>query len=99
MSVEYFLNFHEGDQGRLLLPRKCGVSIACYDSAEVHQLIVSSIEESLYALALDARKSACELQSLLDGVIPLEMSDRPETMDLARTVAVSAVTSSGSTSS
>jgi len=39
-------------------------------------------------IALDARKAACELQSLPAGAVPLEMTDQPETMELARTVAV-----------
>ena len=39
-------------------------------------------------VALDARKAACEVQSLPEGAVPLEMSDQAETMELARTVAV-----------
>lgn len=103
MTGDHLLDFHQNQQGTLLLPEKCGVSVACYDSKEVQQAIILSIEELLYALALsgmdlraldgitvalDARKTACELQSLPDGAVPLEMSDQPETMELARTVAV-----------
>jgi hypothetical protein len=103
MSGVYFLDFHQNTQGTLLLPPKCKVSVDCYDSNEVQRAVVSALEESLYALALlavdlraldgitvalDARKAACELQYLPDGAIPLEMSDQPETMELARTVAV-----------
>jgi hypothetical protein len=103
MSGNYSLEFHQNEEGTLLLPPKCGVSINCYDSSEIQQCIVSSIEQSLYALALsgmdlrsldgvtialDARKAACELQSLPAGAVPLEMSDQHETMELARTVAV-----------
>jgi hypothetical protein len=102
MSGIYFLNFHH-KEGRLLLPTECSVSINCYDSSELQDAISTSIEQSLYALALsgmdlraldgvtvasDARKAACELQSLPDGAVPLEMTDQPETMELARTVAV-----------
>ena len=73
------------------------------NSTELRDAVAASIEQSLYALALsgtdlraldgvtvssDARKAACELQSLPDGAVPLEMSDQPETMELARTVAV-----------
>jgi hypothetical protein len=102
MSGNYSLEFHQDQEGTLLLPHKCGVSIGCYDSAELQQSIVSSIEQLLYALALsgidlrsldgvtvalDARKAACELQSFPAGAVPLEMS-QPETMELARTVAV-----------
>ena len=103
MSGVYFLDFHQNKQGTLLLPPKCKVSVGCYDSNEVQRAVVSALGESLYALALlavdlraldgitvalDARKAACELQYLPDGAIPLEMSDQPETMELARTVAV-----------
>jgi len=103
MCGNYLLNFHQHEEGRLLLPSKCGVSITCYDSKELRDAIAGSIEQSLYALALvgmdlraldgvtvasDARKAACDLQSLPDGAVPLEMTDQPETMELARTVAV-----------
>jgi len=79
------------------------VFITCYDSDELRDAIASSIEQSLYALALsgmdlraldgvtvasDTRKAACELQDLPTGAIPLEMTDQPESMELARTVAV-----------
>jgi len=103
MGSNYFLNFHQNEEGRLLLPSQCGVSISCYDSKELRDAIAISIEQALYALALsgmdlraldgvtvasDARKAACDLQSLPDGAVPLEMTDQPETMELARTVAV-----------
>jgi hypothetical protein len=103
MGCNYLLHFHQDEEGTLLLPLKCPVSIDCYDSTELRDAVAASIEQSLYALALsgtdlraldgvtvasDARKAACELQSLPDGAVPLEMSDQPETMELARTVAV-----------
>ena len=103
MSGNYSLNFHQNEEGRLLLPNKCGVSISCYESTELREAVLASIKESLYALALsgmdlraldgvtialDVRKAACELQTLPDGAVPLEMSDQPETTELARTVAV-----------
>ena len=103
MGGNYLLDFHQNEEGRLLLPPTCGVSISCYDSKEMRDAIATSIEQSLYALALsgmdlrafdgvtvatDARKAACELQDLPPGSVPLEMSDQPETMELARTVAV-----------
>ncbi len=103
MSGDYVLDFHQNEEGTLPLPKKCGVSVSCYEAGEIQQAIVSSIEELLYALALsgmdlraldgvtvalDTRKAACELQNLPEGIVPLEMADQPETMDLARTVAV-----------
>ena len=103
MTGDHVLDFHQNAEGTLLLPHQCRVSISCYDSKEVEQGIASFIEESLYALALtgmdlraldgvtvalDARHTACQSQNLPDGIVPLEMSDQPETMELARTVAV-----------
>jgi hypothetical protein len=103
MGGVYFLDFHQSKQGALLLPPRCKVSVGCYDSNEVRLAVVSALEQSLYALALlavdlraldgitlalDTKKAACELQDLPDGAVPLEMSDQPATMELARTVAV-----------
>lgn len=103
MGRHYFLNFDQNEEGTLLLPHECVVSIDCYDSTELRDAIAASVEQSLYALALsgadlraldgvtvasDARKAACELQSLPDGAVPLEMTGQPETIELARTVAV-----------
>ena len=103
MTGEYLLDFHHDDQGTLLLPAKCSVSVDCYDSDEVQRAVVSSIQECLYALALagmdlraldgisvalDTRLAACALQELPEGAVPLEMTDQPETFELARTVAV-----------
>ena len=97
------LQFHQNDEGTLLLPQRCNVSIGCGDSAEVQRLIANSIEQSLYALALsgmdlrsldgvtvalDTRNAVCSLQHLPNGVIPLEMSDQPGVTELARTVAL-----------
>jgi hypothetical protein len=98
MGCNYLLNFHQNEEGTLLLPLKCPVSIDCYDSTELRDAVAVSIEQSLYALALsgtdlraldgvtvasDTRKAACELQSLPDGAVPLEMSDQPEEQALA----------------
>ena len=103
MSGDYSVKFHREEEGTLLLPEQCPIYISCPDSKEVQLALVRTIEESLYALAmsgmdlraldgvtvaLDARKAACDLQSLPDGIVPLEMTDQPETMELARTVAV-----------
>jgi hypothetical protein len=103
MTGNYFLDFHRDNDGTLLLPEKCAVTITCYDSADVQQSIASAVEQYLYELALsgmdlrvldgvtvtlDARQAACDLQSLPDGAVPLERGDQPDTMELARTVAV-----------
>jgi hypothetical protein len=85
MGCDHILIFHSDEEGRLLLPAKCCVSISCYDSTELRDAIATSIEQSLYALALsgmdlryldgvtvasDARDAACELQSLPVGAVP-----------------------------
>ena len=103
MSGNYSLRFHREKDGTLLLPEQCSLSVSLPHSEDVQEAIVRTIEESLYALAvsgmdlraldgvtvaLDARKAACNLQALPTGVVPLEMTDQPETMELARTVAV-----------
>lgn len=103
MSGNHILEFHQDKEGALLLPKRCSVSVTCDLTKEVQRSIVSMIEESLYALALsgmnlraldgvtvalDARTAACKLQHIPDGMLPLEMTDHPEAMELARTVAV-----------
>jgi hypothetical protein len=103
MSVGQLPDFHQGEEGRLLLPSGCEVSITCFESAEMQRLITSFIEESLYALALagmdlraldgvtvafDARKAAREIRYVPDGAVPLERNDQAETMEIGETVAV-----------
>ena len=63
MGCNYLLNFHQNEEGTLLLPLKCLVSIDCYDSTELRDAVAVSIEQSLYALAL----SGTDLRAL-DGV-------------------------------
>ena len=58
MGGNYFLDFHQNEEGRLLLPPKCGVSISCSDSKELQDAIATSIEQSLYALALSGMDPA-----------------------------------------
>ena len=104
MSGNYLLTFHRDNERTLLLPEQCSVSISCPQSRDVQKALIKTIQEPIYALAisgmdprsldgvtvaLDARIAACNLQALPDGVIPLEMTDLPETtMDLARTIVV-----------
>jgi hypothetical protein len=103
MSGNYSLNFHREKDGTLSLPEQCSVFITYPHPKELQQALVRTIEESIYALAvsgmdlrsldgvtvaLDARKAACDLQALPEGIVPLEMTDQPEAMELARTVAV-----------
>ncbi len=103
MSEPSELIFDSDGDKKLLLPIACSISVSCFESQEVQQAVAATTKEVIYDLALDGmnllaldgvtvaldtRKAACELQSLPDGAVPLEMSDQPETMELARTVAV-----------
>ena len=103
MSGNYSLKFHREEHGTLSLPEQCSVFISYPHPKDLQQALVRTIEESIYALAvsgmdlrsldgvtiaLDARKASCDLQALPEGIVPLEMTDQPETMELARTVAV-----------
>ncbi len=103
MSEPAQLIFDSGGDKTLLLPKACSISVSCFESQDVRQAIAATTKDLIYDLALngmnllaldgvtvalDTRKAACEMQTLPDGAVPLEMSDQPETMELARTVAV-----------
>jgi hypothetical protein len=97
------LVFHWDGEGTLLLPRQCSLAVSCYDDQEICEAVTATMEQILYALALvgmdlrsldgitmsrDCRADATALQRMPEGQIPLEMSNQPDTMELARTVAV-----------
>lgn len=103
MSEPRQLVFHPDGEGRLLLPSQCRFTVSCYDDQEVGEAVIAAMEQILYALALvgmdlraldgitmsrDCRTDAMALQRMPDGQVPLEMSDQPDTMEMARTVAV-----------
>jgi hypothetical protein len=97
------LHFRPDKEGRLLLPERCIITTSCYETHEEREVITAEMEQILYALALvgmdlraldgitlsrDCRADATALQKMPEGQIPLEMSDQPDTMEMARTVAV-----------
>jgi hypothetical protein len=97
------LRFHSDKEGRLLLPERCIITTSCYETQDEREVITAAMEQILYALALvgmdlraldgitlshDCRADATALQKMPEGQIPLEMSDQPDTMEMARTVAV-----------
>jgi len=103
MSETHQLTFHPDKEGNLRLPQRCGFDALCYEDQEVRKAVAAALEQTFYALAMvgidlraldgvtltrDCRASASSLQHIPEGQIPLEMSDRPETMEMARTVAV-----------
>jgi hypothetical protein len=97
------LRFRPDREGRLLLPERCIITTSCYETKDEREVITAAMEQILYALALvgmdlraldgitlsrDCRADATALQRMPEGQIPLEMSDQPDTMEMARTVAV-----------
>jgi len=103
MSDPRQLVFHSNGEGGLLLPRSCSVAVSCYEDEEVREAVTATMEQIVYALALvgmdlraldgvtmsrDCRADATALQRMPDGQVPLEVSDQPDTMEMARTVAV-----------
>ena len=97
------LHFRPDKEGRLLLPKRCIVTASCYESQDEREVVTMAMEKILHALALvgmdlrdldgitmsdDCRADATALENTPDGQIPLEMSDLPDTMEMARTVAV-----------
>jgi len=103
MSEPIQLRFHGDKEGKLPLPKQCSVAIPSCETPELCQIIAASMEQILYALALsgldlraldgitlsrDCRRDGAALQSIPEGQAPLEITDRPDTMEMGRTVAV-----------
>lgn len=103
MSEPIQLQFPHENGDQVLLPEQCSLSVACYEAEEVRQAIAMAMEQMLYGLALagmnlraldgitmshDCRADATALQCIPEGQIPLEMTDRADSMEMARTVAV-----------
>lgn len=103
MSEPIKLQFHSGEEGKLPLPKQCSVAISSCETPEICQTVAAVMEQILYALALygldiraldgitlsrDCRTDGAALQSIPEGQVPLEMTDRPDTMEMGRTVAV-----------
>jgi hypothetical protein len=97
------LVFHRDGEGKLLLPRACSLSVACYEPQEVREAVAAIMEEVLYGLALsgmdlrsldgitfsrDCRAEAMALQGIPPGQSPLELTPQARMMETARTVAV-----------
>lgn len=103
MSEPRQLVFHPDGEGSLLLPSHCSLTVSCYDDQEFGEAVTAAMEQILYALALvgmdlraldgitmsrDCRSDAMGLQRMPEGQAPLEIRDQPDTMEMARTVAV-----------
>ena len=97
------LVFDRDGEAKLLLPRACSLSVACYEPQEVREAVLVTMQEVIYGLALsgmdlrsldgitfsrDCRADAMALQGLPKGQNPLELAPQTHTMEMARTVAV-----------
>lgn len=97
------LIFSADGTGRLPLPDRCPVDLACLNEPEVEEAVMQVLEENLYVAAFsginlkaldgitvakDCQAAACALQNLPVGQVPLEMSEQPDAMEMARTAAV-----------
>jgi hypothetical protein len=103
MSAIRELIFAPKGEGRLPLPDRCSLDVSCFEEPEVQDALAIAIEETLYVVAFsgielhaldgvtvatDCCATACRLQNLPEGQIPLEMNPQPEAMEMARTAAV-----------
>jgi hypothetical protein len=103
MSDPSQLSFPPDKDGKLLLPMRCSIAASFYEAADVRQAVTEEMEKILYALALsgldlraldgitfahDCSAVTSALQSMPGGQIASEMSERPGTVELARTAAV-----------
>jgi hypothetical protein len=104
MSEPVRLHFSREGRLTSQLPERCDLFFEGYEgSDEVGQAVAIALEHVLGALAItgmdlraldgitlssDCRQAATALQGLPEGQIPLEMGSQPETMEMARTVAV-----------
>jgi hypothetical protein len=97
------LRFGRDKESELLLPEQFGIDVSCYDQEEVRQAIAETVNQifsTLTLLGFDLRAldgitlahnceaAAASLQRLPDGLVPLESTDPPGTMEMGRTVAV-----------
>lgn len=103
MSDPSQLSFPPDNDGKLLLPTRCSIAASFYEAADVRQAVTEEMEKILYALALsgldlraldgitfahDCSAVTSALQSMPGGQIATEMSEQPDTVELARTAAV-----------
>jgi hypothetical protein len=86
-----------------LLPGMCSIAASCYESPEIQDVVAATLQgiiESLartgmdlraldgMTLAEDCAAASTAMQMLPEGQVPLEISDQPDTMEMARTVPV-----------
>jgi len=97
------LDFNLNRNEDLLLPDRCRLALSCFEVPEIRAAIGAALEQSLSKLARlgmdlraldgitiahDCAAAATALQSIPEGLVPLERTDPPDTMEMGRTVPV-----------
>lgn len=97
------LSFNLNQDEDLLLPDRCRLALSCFEVPEIREAIGTALEQSLSELARlgmdlraldgitiahDCEATATALQSIPEGLVPLERTNPPDTMEMGRTVPV-----------
>jgi len=97
------LTFNLNRDEELLLPDRCRLALTCFEAPEIREATGAALEQILYELARlgmdlraldgitiahDCETAATALQSIPEGLVPLERTDPPDTMEMGRTVPV-----------
>jgi hypothetical protein len=97
------LTFCQNETSDYRLPERCTITLDCYEPEELRKAVMATMEQVLTAMgaigmdlrlldgvtfARDCGAVANAMQVLPEGQIPLEMSEQPETMEMARTITV-----------
>jgi len=97
------LSFDLNEDEKLLLPNRCRLALTCFELPEIREAIGAALAQLLCELARlgmdlraldgitiahDCGATATALQSIPEGLVPLERTNAPDTMEMGRTVAV-----------
>lgn len=103
MSELQELVFQSDGELQGLLPAKCSLAVSCYEQSEIQHLVATTVQgilESLARTGMDLRAldgmtltpdcaaASAAIQTLPEGQVPLETSEQPDMMEMARTVPV-----------
>jgi hypothetical protein len=103
MSEPRQLVFQRDGDLKDLLPPICSVAVCCYEAPEIQHLVAASLQGIIQSLArtgmdlraldgvtltADCAAASTAMQTIPEGQVPLEVSDQPDTMEMARTVPV-----------
>jgi hypothetical protein len=103
MSKPRQLVFERDGDLKDLLPATCSVAACCYETPEIQHLVATTLQgifQSLARTGMDLRAldgvtltedcaaASTVMQTLPEGQVPLEVSDQPDTTEMARTVPV-----------